>query len=189
MRIRILASKYRLKTLKKCSNRLIIQTYILAFHLKIDASGSSLSRCSGPGSYFSIWSGSATSVAVRDVYPGSRNFLPKKLSLSSLKYGFGIRDPGSGKNIFRIPDPRVKKAPDPGSGSATQSATLLTSIDFLYPGWVLSAPRVPEHLADGVAGHLPLLYHRALPQDLHGQQGAAEGRDCGRQALTPRPSG
>jgi hypothetical protein len=28
-------------------------------------------------------------------------------------------DPGSGKNQFRIPDPGVKKAPDPGSGSAT----------------------------------------------------------------------
>jgi hypothetical protein len=47
------------------------------------------------------------------------NFLPKKLSLSSQKYGFGIRDPGSGKNLFRIPDPGVKKGPDPGSGSAT----------------------------------------------------------------------
>jgi hypothetical protein len=34
------------------------------------------------------------------------NFLPKKLSLSS-------------QNPFRIPDPGVKKAPDPGSGSAT----------------------------------------------------------------------
>jgi hypothetical protein len=31
----------------------------------------------------------------------------------------GIRDPGSGKNLFRIPDPGVKEAPDPGSGSAT----------------------------------------------------------------------
>jgi hypothetical protein len=30
-----------------------------------------------------------------------------------------IRDPRSGKNLFRIPDPGVKKAPDPGSGSAT----------------------------------------------------------------------
>jgi hypothetical protein len=30
-----------------------------------------------------------------------------------------IWDPGSGKNLFRIPDPGVKKAPDPGSGSAT----------------------------------------------------------------------
>ncbi len=36
-------------------------------------------------------------------------FLFKKLSLSSQKYGFGIPDPG------------VKKAPDPGSGSATLS--------------------------------------------------------------------
>ncbi len=47
--------------------------------------------------------------------------LPKKLSLSSQKYGFGIRDPRSGirkKNLFRIPN-LVKKAPDPGSGSAT----------------------------------------------------------------------
>jgi hypothetical protein len=31
----------------------------------------------------------------------------------------GIRDPGSGKKLFRIPDPGVKKAPNPGSGSAT----------------------------------------------------------------------
>ncbi len=46
-------------------------------------------------------------------------FLSKKLSPSPQKYGFGIRDPGSGKNLFRIPDPGVKKAPDPGSGSAT----------------------------------------------------------------------
>jgi hypothetical protein len=29
--------------------------------------------------------------------------------------GSGIRDPGSGKNLSRIPDPGVKKAPDPGS--------------------------------------------------------------------------
>jgi hypothetical protein len=29
--------------------------------------------------------------------------------------GSGIRDSGSGKNLFRIPDPGVKKAPDPGS--------------------------------------------------------------------------
>jgi hypothetical protein len=35
------------------------------------------------------------------------NFIPKKLSLSSQLYEFGIPDPG------------VKKAPDPGSGSAT----------------------------------------------------------------------
>jgi hypothetical protein len=29
--------------------------------------------------------------------------------------GSGIRDPGSGKTLFRIPDPGVKKALDPGS--------------------------------------------------------------------------
>jgi hypothetical protein len=33
--------------------------------------------------------------------------------------GSEIRDPRSGKKLFRIPDPGVKKAPDPGSGSAT----------------------------------------------------------------------
>ncbi len=33
--------------------------------------------------------------------------------------GSGIRDLGTGKNLFRIPDPGVKKAPDPGSGYAT----------------------------------------------------------------------
>jgi hypothetical protein len=33
--------------------------------------------------------------------------------------GSEIRDSGSGKNLFRILDPGVKKAPDPGSGSAT----------------------------------------------------------------------
>ncbi len=36
--------------------------------------------------------------------------------------GSGIRDPGSRKNLFRIPDPGVKKALDPGSGSATLNA-------------------------------------------------------------------
>jgi hypothetical protein len=35
----------------------------------------------------------------------------------ALKYM--VWDPGSGKNLFRILDPGVKKAPDPGSGSAT----------------------------------------------------------------------
>ena len=31
--------------------------------------------------------------------------------------GSRIRDPGSGKNLFRIPDLGVKKAPDPGSAT------------------------------------------------------------------------
>jgi hypothetical protein len=33
-----------------------------------------------------------------------------------------VWDPGSGKNLFRILDPGVKKALDPGSGSATSVA-------------------------------------------------------------------
>ena len=52
---------------------------------------------------------------------------PKKLSPSPQKYGFGIRDPGSGKNLFLIPDPGVKKAPDPGSGSATLDFCIIKS--------------------------------------------------------------
>jgi hypothetical protein len=42
-------------------------------------------------------------------------------ALKNVLLGSRIRDPGSGKNLFRIriPDPGVKKAPDPGSGSAT----------------------------------------------------------------------
>jgi hypothetical protein len=39
--------------------------------------------------------------------------------------GFEIQDPRSGKNLFWIPDPGVKKAPDPGS------ATLVSDNVFL----------------------------------------------------------
>jgi hypothetical protein len=48
---------------------------------------------------------------IRDVYPGSRIliFLHPGSRISE------IRDPRSGKNLFWIPDPAVKKAPDPGS--------------------------------------------------------------------------
>jgi hypothetical protein len=38
--------------------------------------------------------------------------------------GSGIRDPGSGKNLFRIPDKGIKKAPDHGSRSATMVVTV-----------------------------------------------------------------
>jgi hypothetical protein len=44
-------------------------------------------------------------------------FYPKNChqTLKNMGLGSGIRDPGSGKNLFRIPDPGVKKAPDPES--------------------------------------------------------------------------
>ncbi len=41
------------------------------------------------------------------------NVLPKKLSLSSQKYEFGIRDPRSGINLFRIPGSKRQRIPDP----------------------------------------------------------------------------
>jgi hypothetical protein len=54
--------------------------------------------------------------------------------------GSGIRDPGSGKNLFWIPDPGVKKAPDPEpvSGSATM-VFLILSVNTLVPGNVYAA--------------------------------------------------
>ncbi len=66
-------------------------------------------------------------------------FYPNKLLLSSQKYGFGIQDPGT---EIRDPekthsrscmDPGVKKAPDPGSGSAT---LLFKAVSFHFL-WVI----------------------------------------------------
>jgi hypothetical protein len=52
--------------------------------------------------------------------------------------GSGIRDPGSGENLFRIPDPGVKKAPDPGSGSATLSLVTVNqeNVHFYLFSWI-----------------------------------------------------
>jgi len=44
------------------------------------------------------------------------------LSLSSQKYGFVIRDPRSGIQKKPIPDPGVKKAPDPGSATLQKNS-------------------------------------------------------------------
>ncbi len=54
-------------------------------------------------------------------------------ALKNMILGSGIRGPGSGtgKNLFRIPDPGVKKAPDPGSGSATLPDCIPSSVSFL----------------------------------------------------------
>ncbi len=50
--------------------------------------------------------------------------------------GFGIRIPKSGKYLFRIPDPGVKKAPNPGS----------RILIFTHPGSRISDPgsRIPD---------------------------------------------
>ncbi len=49
----------------------------------------------------------------------TQKIVTKPLKIWVWDPGSWIRDPGSGKNLFRIPDPGVKKSPDPGSGSAT----------------------------------------------------------------------
>ncbi len=58
----------------------------------------------------------------------------EKLSLSSQKYGLRIRDPRSRKNIFRIPDTGVKKAPDPGSGFAKTGQVIILKVKVYITG-------------------------------------------------------
>jgi hypothetical protein len=45
-----------------------------------------------------------------------------------------VWDPGSGKNLFRIPDPGVKKhrIPDPGSATLDTCPPLLVQDDQIY---------------------------------------------------------
>jgi hypothetical protein len=66
----------------------------------------------------------------------TKKIVKKLFKIWSWDPGSGIRDPGSGKNPFRIPDPGVKKAPipDPGYGSAT---LLLRAEGFSYSLGVL----------------------------------------------------
>jgi hypothetical protein len=65
-----------------------------------------------------------------------RTFNPKIVTKLS-NIWFGIRDPGSGKNLFRIPDPGVKKALDPRFGSTT---LLVIGTRYLVPGLALKNP-------------------------------------------------
>jgi hypothetical protein len=63
----------------------------------------------------------------------TKKIVKKLLKIWSWDPGSGIRDPGSGKNLFRIPDPGVKKhpIPDPGSGSATLALIMLVYVPQL----------------------------------------------------------
>jgi hypothetical protein len=87
---------------------------------------------------------------IRDVYPKSRILILTHPGSRLSDPGSRISDPGSRisdpgsripepktarnerdeenfvarKNLFRIPDPGIKKAPDPGSGSATLLLTV-----------------------------------------------------------------
>ncbi len=44
--------------------------------------------------------------------------------------GSGIRDPGSGKNLFRIPDPGVNKHPIPDPGSRIRIRNTAVDDDY-----------------------------------------------------------
>ena len=48
-----------------------------------------------------------------------------------MSLGSRVRDAGSGKNLFWIPDPGVKKAPDPGSAKLDSTGTYSTAVLLL----------------------------------------------------------
>jgi hypothetical protein len=57
----------------------------------------------------------------------TQKFVTKLSKIWVCDPGYGIRDLGSGKNLFRISDPvpGVKKTPDPGSGSVTLNKIMI----------------------------------------------------------------
>jgi hypothetical protein len=63
-----------------------------------------------------------------------------------------VWDPGSGKNLFRIPDPGVETAPDPRSGSATLLNTrrLIARIPGCASPWMVANTAVLK--AAGTSG-------------------------------------
>jgi hypothetical protein len=54
-------------------------------------------------------------------------------SLSSQKYVFGIRDPVSGKNLFRIPDPEYRGQKVTGSRIRIRNTVFLSSVVVVDP--------------------------------------------------------
>ncbi len=80
------------------------------------------------------------------------NFLPKNLSLSSINFGFGIRDPESEIRNKPIPDPGpgIKKAPDPWSRIRKTEKYILKKIKALQqklptPSKLCGFFKVQEH--------------------------------------------
>ncbi len=80
------------------------------------------------------------------------NFLLKKLSLSSQKYGFGTR--GSGKNQFQIPGSKRNRIPDPDSHHwFNQKICFRTYVDVLtgiryIPFSIFVSTMISTHLGD-----------------------------------------
>jgi hypothetical protein len=60
-----------------------------------------------------------------------------------------VWDPGSGKNLFLIPDPGVKKSPDPGSGSATLEFVIFiytAPVPYSYQTILFQLLKIPRNL-------------------------------------------
>jgi len=84
----------------------------------------------------------------------TENIVKKLLKIWSWDPGSGIRDPGSGKNLFRIPDPgsRGQKAPNPGSRIRIRN----TEKNYITPGTAESLKvqakiKISNFLTDNVA--------------------------------------
>ncbi len=112
--------------------------------------------------------------------------------------GSGIRDLGSRKNLFRIPDPGpgVKKALDPGFGSATLHSCLIFDMWFRcsytvtrpYPERMApdQTVREREHFFSLHAGIL----HSSVPEDISGtlrNLPSEKRRSASREGLNSRP--
>jgi hypothetical protein len=84
----------------------------------------------------------------------TKKIVKKLLKIWSWGPGSGIRDPGSGKNLFRIPDPgsRGQKAPNPGSRIRIRN----TEKNYITPGTAESLKvqakiKISNFLTDNVA--------------------------------------
>jgi hypothetical protein len=76
-----------------------------------------------------------------------------------------IWDPGSGKNLFRIPDPGVKKAPDPGSGSATLLIQVVIEFFVIFQIFRFSKAKIIR-MAKGPVFFLTGLNYNSFPQKI-----------------------
>jgi len=79
-----------------------------------------------------------------------------------------IQDPGSGINLFRIPDPGVKKAPNPGSRIRnTACKAIFLIISFEDPGCLSQVPD-PKifHPIQCCGSRSGVLFHLCIQQSL-----------------------
>jgi hypothetical protein len=81
--------------------------------------------------------------------------------------GSGIRDPGSGKILFRIPDPGIKNAPDPGSATLDSRVHKTTYAPMIYTAQCVMVLMQADTLCGEVGGEfcgpqIPLAYRLVI---------------------------